>query len=72
MCNRFVVDEQGILTGAIEQPVIWGTTKATGVQRFAADHQVDLGSSYFYADGDEDPPSCTWSGTRGRPTRDPR
>jgi putative phosphoserine phosphatase/1-acylglycerol-3-phosphate O-acyltransferase len=34
--------------------VVWGPTKASGVQQFAADHQVDLGSSYFYADGDED------------------
>jgi putative phosphoserine phosphatase / 1-acylglycerol-3-phosphate O-acyltransferase len=33
---------------------VWGPTKASGVQQFAADHQVDLGSSYFYADGDED------------------
>jgi putative phosphoserine phosphatase / 1-acylglycerol-3-phosphate O-acyltransferase len=54
VCNRLVADEQGILTGEIEQPVVWGPTKASGVQRFAADHQVDLGSSYFYADGDED------------------
>jgi putative phosphoserine phosphatase / 1-acylglycerol-3-phosphate O-acyltransferase len=34
--------------------VIWGTTKATSVQYFAADHEIDLRSSYFYADGDED------------------
>ena len=54
VCNRFVVDEHGILTGAIEQPVIWGNTKATSVQKFAAEHDIDLGSSYFYADGDED------------------
>jgi putative phosphoserine phosphatase / 1-acylglycerol-3-phosphate O-acyltransferase len=54
VCNRFVVDEQGILTGEIERPVVWGTTKATSVQRFAADHHIDLSSSYFYADGDED------------------
>ena len=54
VCNRFVVDEQGILTGEIERPVIWGTTKATSVQRFAAEHQVNLRMSYFYADGDED------------------
>ena len=54
VCNRFVVDEAGILTGEIERPVIWGTTKATSVQQFAAEHQVDLRSSYFYADGDED------------------
>jgi len=54
VCNRFVTDELGILTGDIERPVVWGTTKATSVQRFAAEHQIDLGSSYFYADGDED------------------
>ncbi len=54
VCNRFVVDEHGMLTGAIERPVIWGNTKATSVQRFAAEHGIDLRSSYFYADGDED------------------
>ena len=54
VCNRFVVDELAILTGDIERPVIWGTTKATSVQRFAVEHDVDLRSSYFYADGDED------------------
>src|SRR6202035_4847302 len=54
VCNRLVADEQGILTGEIEQPVVWGPTKASGVRQFAADHQVDLGASYFYADGDED------------------
>jgi putative phosphoserine phosphatase / 1-acylglycerol-3-phosphate O-acyltransferase len=54
VCNRLVADGQGILTGEIEQPVVWGPTKASGAQRFAADHQVDLGESYFYADGDED------------------
>jgi putative phosphoserine phosphatase / 1-acylglycerol-3-phosphate O-acyltransferase len=54
VCNRFVADEHGVLTGAIEQPVIWGSTKATSVQEFTAGHGIDLGSSYFYADGDED------------------
>ncbi len=54
VCNRLVSDEQGILTGEVEQPVVWGPTKASGVQEFAAEHQVDLAASYFYADGDED------------------
>ena len=54
VCNRFVVDDQGMLTGDIERPVIWGATKATSVQGFAAGHQINLRSSYFYADGDED------------------
>jgi putative phosphoserine phosphatase/1-acylglycerol-3-phosphate O-acyltransferase len=54
VCNQLVSEEQGVLTGEVEQPVIWGPTKASAVQQFATDHQVDLGSSYFYADGDED------------------
>ncbi len=54
VCNKLVADEEGVLTGEIEQPVVWGPTKASGVQQFADDHQVDLKSSYFYADGDED------------------
>jgi putative phosphoserine phosphatase/1-acylglycerol-3-phosphate O-acyltransferase len=54
VCNRLVADERGILTGEIEHPVVWGPTKASSVQQFAADHQVDLRLSYFYADGDED------------------
>ena len=54
VCNRFVVDADGVLTGEVVHPVIWGPTKATSVQRFAADHQIDLRSAYFYADGDED------------------
>jgi putative phosphoserine phosphatase/1-acylglycerol-3-phosphate O-acyltransferase len=49
-----VVDEHGVLTGEVQRPVIWGTSKATSVQKFAAEHGVDLRSSYFYADGDED------------------
>jgi putative phosphoserine phosphatase/1-acylglycerol-3-phosphate O-acyltransferase len=54
LCNRFVTDEIGMLTGDIERPVVWGPGKATSVQRFAAGHRIDLRSSYFYADGDED------------------
>jgi putative phosphoserine phosphatase/1-acylglycerol-3-phosphate O-acyltransferase len=54
VCNKLVADECGVLTGEIEPPVVWGPTKASGVRQFAVDHQVDLRSSYFYADGDED------------------
>jgi putative phosphoserine phosphatase/1-acylglycerol-3-phosphate O-acyltransferase len=43
-----------VLTGDVEQPVLWGPGKAAAVQRLAAEHDVDLAQSYFYADGDED------------------
>src|SRR4029077_14784254 len=45
VCNRFGVDEHGIVPCAIRQPVIWGPTKATSVQKFAAEHDIDLRSS---------------------------
>jgi putative phosphoserine phosphatase / 1-acylglycerol-3-phosphate O-acyltransferase len=54
VCNRLVADERGVLTGEVEQPVVWGPTKASAAQQFAADHRLDLKESYFYADGDED------------------
>lgn len=54
ICNHFVVDEAGRLTGGIVEPIIWGTRKADAATDFSAAHGVDLGRSYFYADGDED------------------
>jgi HAD superfamily hydrolase (TIGR01490 family) len=54
LCNRFELDERGVLTGGIVKPVVWGSQKATAVQRFCADNCVDLSQSFFYADGDED------------------
>jgi HAD superfamily hydrolase (TIGR01490 family) len=56
LCNHFEVDDDGLLTGDIEKPIIWGARKAEAAQRFCADNGVDLARSYFYADGDEDVP----------------
>jgi putative phosphoserine phosphatase / 1-acylglycerol-3-phosphate O-acyltransferase len=53
VCNRFTV-EDGLLTGDVERPVLWGPGKADAVQALATERGVDLGRSYFYADGDED------------------
>ena len=54
LCNQFELDEQGLLTGRIVRPVIWGTRKAAAVQQFCDANNVDLQRSYFYADGNED------------------
>jgi putative phosphoserine phosphatase/1-acylglycerol-3-phosphate O-acyltransferase len=54
LCNRFETDEDGILTGGVKKPIIWGPGKANVVQKFAVDNDIDLKKSYFYADGDED------------------
>ena len=54
LTNRFEVDDDGLLTGKVVKPILWGPGKANAVQRFAADNGIDLKESYFYADGDED------------------
>ncbi|PXX11262.1 HAD family hydrolase [Mycolicibacterium moriokaense] len=54
LCNHFELDDQGLLTGRIARPVIWGRNKATAVQLFCQANDVDLQGSYFYADGNED------------------
>ena len=53
LCNRYG-RRDGVLTGEVESPVIWGQTKAMVVQTFARANRVELSRSYFYADGDED------------------
>ena len=54
LTNKFETNEDGMLTGAVQKPILWGPGKAAAVQRFAAEHGIDLKDSYFYADGDED------------------
>lgn len=53
VCNRFAT-ENGVLTGGVQRPIVWGPGKADAVQDFAAERVIDLNRSYFYADGDED------------------
>lgn len=54
LTNKFETTKDGLLTGGVEKPILWGPGKAAAVQRFAAEHDIELKESYFYADGDED------------------
>ena len=54
LTNRFEVDENGVLTGKVVRPILWGPGTANAVQEFASENGIDLQDSYFYADGDED------------------
>jgi len=54
LTNKFETTEDGLLTGGILKPILWGPGKAAAVQKFAAEYDIDLKDSYFYADGDED------------------
>jgi putative phosphoserine phosphatase/1-acylglycerol-3-phosphate O-acyltransferase len=53
LCTELEVAD-GILTGNLAGPPLWAEGKAEAVQKFAADCGIDLGESYFYADGNED------------------
>ena len=54
LSNKFETDDDGLITGEVRTPIIWGPGKARAVQAFSAKNGVDLAKSYFYADGDED------------------
>ncbi|MEB3069384.1 HAD family hydrolase [[Mycobacterium] vasticus] len=54
LCNRFELDDHGVLTGGVVKPVVWGAQKAAAVQQFCAKNGIELADSFFYADGDED------------------
>jgi putative phosphoserine phosphatase / 1-acylglycerol-3-phosphate O-acyltransferase len=55
LCTRLEEDD-GVLTGRVEGPALWGVAKAASVAVDAEGHGVDLGVSFGYADGDEDVP----------------
>jgi putative phosphoserine phosphatase/1-acylglycerol-3-phosphate O-acyltransferase len=54
LSNKFETDDDGLITGEVVRPILWGPGKARAVQAFAARNDIDLAKSYFYADGDED------------------
>ena len=54
VCNTFELAENGVLTGRVNRPIVWGRQKAAAVQHFCTEREVELRQSYFYADGDED------------------
>ena len=54
LSNKFETDDDGLITGEVLRPILWGPGKARAVQAFAATNGIDLSKSYFYADGDED------------------
>ena len=53
LCTRLEVRD-GMLTGKSKGSILWGRAKADAVREFARRERIDLGRSYFYADGDED------------------
>jgi putative phosphoserine phosphatase/1-acylglycerol-3-phosphate O-acyltransferase len=53
LCTR-LAENDGILTGEIEGPILWGPGKAAAVRQFARQQRIDLDRSYAYGNGAED------------------
>lgn len=51
-----VETRDGVLTGRVDGPVLWGPGKAAMVRTFADERGLDLGESYAYGNGGEDVP----------------
>jgi HAD superfamily hydrolase (TIGR01490 family) len=55
--TRYEVDPSGLLTGALDGPFMYGEGKVEALRRFAAEHDIDLGSSFAYSDSASDLPT---------------
>jgi HAD superfamily hydrolase (TIGR01490 family) len=54
--TRYEVDGDGVLTGRIVEPFMYGEGKVAAMQRFADDHEIDLPESWAYSDSASDLP----------------
>nr|WP_271214397.1 HAD-IB family hydrolase [Rhodococcus wratislaviensis]GLK42037.1 acyltransferase [Rhodococcus wratislaviensis] len=55
LCTRPAVLD-GMLTGKLESPPLWGPAKAEALREYAEQHGADLGDSFAYSNGAEDVP----------------
>ena len=53
LCTR-LAQADGVMTGDVDGPILWGPGKADAVRAFAADSNIGLDHSFGYANGDED------------------
>jgi HAD superfamily hydrolase (TIGR01490 family) len=54
--TRYEVDPNGLLTGDLDGPFMYGQGKVEALRRFAAEHDIDTGSSFAYSDSASDLP----------------
>jgi HAD superfamily hydrolase (TIGR01490 family) len=54
--TRYQVDGDGLLTGRIVEPFVYGKGKVAAMQRFSDAHDIDLAQSWAYSDSASDLP----------------
>jgi putative phosphoserine phosphatase/1-acylglycerol-3-phosphate O-acyltransferase len=58
-------ERDGVLTGEVDGPILWGPGKAAAVEAYARSGRIDLARSFAYGNGSED---VQFLETVGRPT----
>jgi HAD superfamily hydrolase (TIGR01490 family) len=53
LCTELATRD-GVLTGEVEGPILWGPGKAAAVKAYARDNNIDLERSFAYGNGSED------------------
>src|SRR5687767_71660 len=56
MGTRYEVGPDGRFTGRLDGPFVYGPGKVEAMERFAAEHEIDLAASYAYSDSISDLP----------------
>lgn len=56
LCNHVDVDKDGVLTGKVLPPIIYGPSKAVAAVGYTEEHGLDISEAFFYSDGYEDLP----------------
>jgi putative phosphoserine phosphatase/1-acylglycerol-3-phosphate O-acyltransferase len=56
ICNVVEVDDDGMLTGRVLEPLVFGEGKAAAAIAYAEAEGADLSNAFFYTDGHEDLP----------------
>jgi len=54
--TRYELDDDGLFTGELDGPFMYGEGKLLGMERFAAEHEIDLAESWAYSDSASDLP----------------
>ena len=54
--TQYELGPDGLFTGRLGGPFVYGPGKVEAMERFAADHGIDLGASFAYSDSVSDLP----------------
>ena len=72
VATRYAEDDEGFYTGQLAGEFVWAAGKVKAVKRWAAEHDIDLESSYAYSDSFYDLPLLSAVGNPTAVNPDPR